>query len=213
MEKQSYQVQEIVLDWFKDVDNEHVMDFMYVFIYNDKAMYPDTNELLDKFLNENGLKNSYTNYLIDLKDKDDKTKFFRRQTFSDSSILEDVRNGLFNLCFNRFKNMIFENRVVDSNHKLEIINKNIEIFDLQIKCYNLQIAGLEGNTEKILSFDIPKPKSVKILKEKTYSNKNFNFIKNELLETFDCLNNNGHYMYSEQEDAELVQKVIKMKNN
>ena len=46
---------------------------------------------------------------------------------------------------------------------------------------------------------------------KTYSNKNFNFIKNELLETFDCLNNNGHYMYSEQEDAELVQKVIKMK--
>ena len=213
MEKQSYQVQEIVLDWFKDVDNEHVMDFMYVFIYNDKAMYPDTNELLDKFLNENGLKNSYTNYLIDLKDKDDKTKFFRRQTFSDSSILEDVRNGLFNLCFNRFKNMIFENRVVDSTHKLELINKNIEIFDLQIKCYNLQIAGLEGNTEKILSFDIPKPKSVKILKEKTYSNKNFNFIKNELLETFDCLNNNGHYMYSEQEDAELVQKVIKMKNN
>ena len=109
--------------------------------------------------------------------------------------------------------MIFENRVVDSNHKLEIINKNIEIFDLQIKCYNVQIAGLKGDTEKILSFDIPKPKSVKTLKEKTCSNKNFNFIKNELLETFDCLNSNGHYMYSEGEDAELVQKVIKMKNN
>jgi len=211
-ENQSYQIQKIVLEWFKDITDDLVMDFIYVFNYNDKAMYPETNDLLDKFLSDNGLKHSYTNYLVDLKDADNPDKMFRRQTYSDMSILEDIRNSLFNLCFNRFKNIIFQNRVVNSNHKLEIINKNIEIYDLQVKFYNLQIAALKGDTEKILSFDTVKPKSVKVIKEKTFSNKNFNFIKNELLETYDCLNSNEHYMYSEEEDGKLVEKVKKMKN-
>lgn len=51
-----------------------------------------------------------------------------------------------------------------------------------------------------------------VTKIKYKSNKNFNFIKNELLNTFDCLNRCEQYMYSEKEDSELVDKVKNMKN-
>lgn len=49
-----------------------------------------------------------------------------------------------------------------------------------------------------------------VIKQK--SNKNFNFIKKELLETFECLNRCEQYMYSNEEDSILVEKIKKMKN-
>lgn len=168
-------LQKIIIDFFKDVDNKIVSDLVDVFNYRVKASYPETNKLLDDFLDKNGIRNSFVNVLIDNDDDSileqmnavvtgEKSTYFCRATMSDREMINNITMALFNLIAQRFRNSIHE----------------------------------------------PK-KTVKVKERKT--NKNFNFIKNELLETFECLNRNEQYMYSEKEDSELIEKVKGLKND
>jgi len=75
---------------------------------------------------------------------------------------------------------------------------------------DIQMALLSLSWNRLNNIVNSKPTVVTKIKYK--SNKNFNFIKKELLETFECLNRCEQYMYSEKEDNELVEKITKMKN-
>jgi len=167
-------LQQIIIDFFKDVDDKILSDFVDVFNYRIKATYTETNDLLNKFLDENSIRESFINVLIDSKNSsnilqeltnicDDKTtQFFRRASTSDNEIIEHISTALFNVITQRFRKNKFETK--------------------------------KSNQATI-----------------SENNKNFNFIKNELLDVYNRLNENEHYLYGKDEDEKLIKKVETMK--
>lgn len=176
MNQKNFQnLQQIVIDFFKDVDDKIVSDLVDVFNYRVKAIYPETNKLLDDFLDKNGIRNSFINVLIDNKDDSileqmnavftgQRSDYFCRATMSDRDMINSISMALFNMVTQRFRQIIHE----------------------------------------------PK-KTVKVKERKT--NKNFNLIKTELLNTYERLNECEQYMYGKEEDSEFINKVKGLKND
>lgn len=167
-------LQTIIATFFIGVDDKIVSDFVDVFNYRVKATYPETNKLLDKFLDEYSIRQSFVNVLIDSDKSEEllsqvtdsftkKSEYFFRSSLSDRDIINNISSSLFNVIVQRFRKVIFEK---NQNNAIEV--------------------------------------------KKT--NKNFEFIKTELLNTYYRLNECEQYMHSETDDAKLVKKIKGLKN-
>jgi hypothetical protein len=99
------QVQELVLDYFKDMDDKIVVDVVDSFVYGSPITdtKSKTSAVIEKFLKDNGLEKAYMNYMIDARGE---TKFFLRATMSEVDMIEKVRNAMLNLSYNRFRAVV-----------------------------------------------------------------------------------------------------------
>lgn len=112
----SIQVQNLVLDYFKDTNNQMVSDFVDCFVYDAYPRNPDVSQLVEKFLSENGIENSYRKICYD---KSQPKQMFSTANHSDRSIISDVQNALLNLVFNRF-------RVIDHTPVKKIVPNKVD---------------------------------------------------------------------------------------
>lgn len=99
------EVQEIVLEYFKNVDDKTIFEVIDSFVYftpitNRKSK---TSKIIEKFLEDNGLTNAYLNYVNDMTNK---TKFFNKSSMSEADLIEKVRTAMLNLAYNRFRNLV-----------------------------------------------------------------------------------------------------------
>lgn len=107
-------IQEEIIDYFKDYDNQTISHFINSFIYFKPAYNDKISKLLEKFLEDNGLINAYLNYTSDARGEN---QFLNKASGSEVDIINKVMNALFNLCYNRFRNDL------DDNDKVNKLNK------------------------------------------------------------------------------------------
>lgn len=119
------QVQEIVLDYFKNMDDKTVSDVVDSFVYHTPITdrKSKTSKIIEKFLKDNGLTKAYANYLSDYVDKE--SRYLMRSSLSDVDMIEKVRNGMLNLVFNRFRSLVKKR---DTNF-IFVKNTLLEVFE------------------------------------------------------------------------------------
>ncbi len=99
---QLIQIQEIVFDYFKDVDNKTLTRIVDAFVFH-QAIKPDTDagKLVEKFLADNELEMAYIDYVYDYVDK--KSTVFSRSNSSQTQIIEYIKTAFLTLSYNRFR--------------------------------------------------------------------------------------------------------------
>ena len=97
------EIQEDLFDYFKDVDNKMLSDFIDVFVYHNITTDSKISKLSEKFLEDNGLTNAYINYMHD---RDNPKQYFRRASMSDSSMVDQIKSALLSIAYNRFRKVL-----------------------------------------------------------------------------------------------------------
>ena len=89
------QIQTIVYDWFDTYDDATVTAFISSFIYMQPAKNENISSLIDKFLDDNGLKNAYVNNLSDSRrNANGENVYFNSCSRSDKNMLIDIQSSL-----------------------------------------------------------------------------------------------------------------------
>jgi hypothetical protein len=101
--KKTIHIQKIIFDYFLDFDDKTVVRFVEIFMYNKKTNDKRINDLLEKFLVDQGVKDSYERYQYDLHDND---SYFCKCEMSDTQIINDIQHALLNVSFNRLRNLV-----------------------------------------------------------------------------------------------------------
>lgn len=100
----SVKIQELVSEYFENVSDIDMMYITHAFVYG-KPIHPQDSEvpkIISKFLKDNGLETAYINVLHDEKNN----PMFFRASLSERDMIDNIKIGLFNDCFNRFKSML-----------------------------------------------------------------------------------------------------------
>lgn len=99
--EQEIQLQQIVLDYFIDVDDKTMSSIIKSFVYNEGTTDNKISLLINKFIDDNGLKTAFINYHIDL-NKDPNKFHFYRSSGSELEMINTIKSAFLNLAFNRF---------------------------------------------------------------------------------------------------------------
>lgn len=160
---QAEEIQEIVIDYFKNVDDETMVHVINAFVYNKPTSQEHgVSELVEKFINDNGLKQAYVNYLIDI--RRGATAYFLKSSGSELEIIEQVKIGLLNLAFNRFRKIpkqpkppklipankvqvLGTSEIEESVHIVCNINSNYAICSILFDCDST--GDYESTTDKV----------------------------------------------------------------
>jgi len=111
------QLQKIIFDYFKDIDDATIVEIVNAFVYDVPNPKLGAGKLIEKFLEDNGLVDAHINYLYD---KTDGASLFRRSSLSQSSMIENVKMSLLGLSFNRLSSN------VGYDSKIEAIEEKIQ---------------------------------------------------------------------------------------
>jgi hypothetical protein len=103
MSNEFIEIQENLFDYFEKVDNKTLAEFIDVFVYLNSTDNTKISKLADEFLKDNGLTESYINYVEDTKNP---REYFSRATMSQRSIIQQINSGLLSLAFRRFNNEV-----------------------------------------------------------------------------------------------------------
>lgn len=156
MKSQEIQIQKILIEYFKDFDDETMVKIIDSFVYEIGTDDERISKIIEKFLSDNLLTDTYCNYISD---KTTKSSFFRCSG-SELQMIDYLKNGFLNLAYNRLRSSIYE-------LKLEKIKNNIAKHDMTIakcnmtitKC-NLRIKEIENGLINDLEIEEkPKPKA------------------------------------------------------
>lgn len=99
------QVQELVLDYFKDIDDKTVSAVVDAIVYVNPITDRRSNAstVIEKFLKDNGLEKAFLNYMHDYQNE---SKYFNRASLSEIDMIEKIKNALLNLSYNRYRALI-----------------------------------------------------------------------------------------------------------
>ncbi len=95
------EIQENLFEWFKDIPDKDVIDFISTFVYGEVNPRIEISKLIGRFLEENKLSLDYINYLWDIDNPDSS---WRRTSIGTVDIINNIRHGLLSLAFNRYRN-------------------------------------------------------------------------------------------------------------
>lgn len=151
-------IQNELFKFFENVSDETLIGFVDSFVYFRVNPPEEVSKLIEKFLDDNGLTESYPLYVMDILKPN---QYLKRCSINITEVIEDIRISLLSVAFQVLKNKKEE----------------------------------------------PKPK------EKKLTNKNFNFIKGELIEILECGERCEIYFNGKEEDTKLLKKVRNLKNN
>ncbi len=93
-------VQSLIIEYFKDTDDKTLVTFIESFVYHLPASNENLSKMIDKFLEDNGLKIAYCNYITDLKNPD---RYLNLSSRSETNMIEDIKFAMLNLSFNRLR--------------------------------------------------------------------------------------------------------------
>jgi hypothetical protein len=85
-------MEENIIDYLKDWKTDDILEVISAFCYDNDFSSDNTK----RFIEENGLSEVLENHIFDLNNPD---RYFKRSTWSDRSILEDVKIGLLSTGF------------------------------------------------------------------------------------------------------------------
>lgn len=138
-DKKSEQLQQIVFDYFKDVDDDTILSITHSFTFIKPADNNKVSELITKFLKDNGLERAYVNYLSDFNDPD---KLFFRSSMAEADIIQKIKIAFLVMSFNRSYKRVANNNKEDNELKknfkfvkkqclsmYECMNRNENYFD------------------------------------------------------------------------------------
>lgn len=94
------EIQENLFDYFLEVSDEDIVKFIDCFIYNGINPKKHISQMIEKFLEDSGLVQAFINYQYDLKNP---KSLFRRSSSSEIDVMNNIRNGLLSLAYNRFR--------------------------------------------------------------------------------------------------------------
>lgn len=103
--EQQKQIQQHIIDYFKEYDNDVFVAIIDSFVYQERAT-KNVSEIIEKFLTDNQLTDAYVNYISDQKDQ----KFFNRTSMSQGAMIDTIKTALLNASFNRLRKTIDETR-------------------------------------------------------------------------------------------------------
>jgi len=136
METQEIQIQKILIEYFKDFDDETMVNVIDSFVYEMNTDDERISKIIEKFLSDNLLTDTYCNYISD---KTNKKSFFNKCSRSELQMIDYLKNGFLNLAYNRLRISVYE-------LKLEKIKNNIAKHDMTIAKCNLRIKEIENDT-------------------------------------------------------------------
>ena len=101
-QKQLMELQRIVIDYFKDVDDKTIGNIIESFVYGKSTKNDKASKLIESFIKDNGIETAFVNYMIDVKAKAEGKALWLRSSYSERGIIEDIKISFLNLAFNRF---------------------------------------------------------------------------------------------------------------
>jgi len=99
MGNQLVELQEDLMEYFKDMDDKTFVEVVNIIVYQLGTSDSNMSKLAEKFLEDNGLGEAYLNYILEMKRP---SQFFSRHP-SDIKMIEDVNVSLLSLSFIRLK--------------------------------------------------------------------------------------------------------------
>lgn len=96
------EIQENLFEYFEDMDDKTFVAVVDKIVYHQGDEDIRTSKLAEKFLIDNGLKDAYLDYLIELKTPN---SYFRRNP-SGVDMIEKVKNSLLSVSQNRFRRVL-----------------------------------------------------------------------------------------------------------
>jgi len=134
-------LQKQIIEYFSKYDDKTFIQIVDAFVYNTPTdKNKEISNILQNFLKDNGIEEAFVNYVSDLRDKN---KFFKRSSFSEIGIIEDIKSAMLNASFNRFRNSTLMPNVqkeLDDLKELVIkfmSPKDHEEFDEAIDCLRM----------------------------------------------------------------------------
>lgn len=121
------QIQELVIDYFKDMDDATVSAVVDSIVY----ITPITDRkskisgIIEKFLEDNGLTKAYLNYVYDYRND---SNFFNRASLSEVDMIENVKKAFLNLSYNRYRALV-EKKKEKANNFNFLKKTLLEIFE------------------------------------------------------------------------------------
>jgi hypothetical protein len=99
------QIQEIVLNYFKNMDDKTVSTVVDAIVYVNPITdrKSKASEVIEKFLKDNGLEKAFLNYMHDYRNE---SKYFQRASISEIDMIENIKRALLNLSYNRYRALI-----------------------------------------------------------------------------------------------------------
>lgn len=98
------QIQKIILNYFRDIDNATLVSFIESFVYFQTNPPKHVGALLEKFLEDQDLTKAYPNYVLDI--KAGKSQIILRSNGSDVDTINKISHALLNVCFNRLRDIV-----------------------------------------------------------------------------------------------------------
>lgn len=108
MANQLQEIQEDLMEYFKDIDDKTFIGIVDVIVYQLGTTDSNISKLSEKFLTDNGLSEAYLNYILEMKHP---SKFFQPNP-TDVRMIEDVNVSLISIGFIRFKRTLRNSNVV-----------------------------------------------------------------------------------------------------
>jgi hypothetical protein len=93
------EIQEDLIDYFKDLDDTTFIDVIDILVYHKGTSDVNISTIAHKFLEDNGLHEAYINYLGELKKTD--IMFVSHPT--DIRMIEQIKQSLLSISHNRFR--------------------------------------------------------------------------------------------------------------
>lgn len=121
------QIQEIVLNYFKDMDDKTVSAVIDAIVYLNPITdrKSKVSEVIEKFLKDNGLEMAFLNYMHDYRGE---SKYFYRASLSEVDMIEKIKKALLNLSYHRYRALIEKKKEKATN--FNFIKKTLlEIFE------------------------------------------------------------------------------------
>lgn len=102
MESNEKRIQEIIFEYFEGYDDKEVVNMTEAFVYHGVPEDSKTAEMLQTFLDENGLAQAWLSYLHDLK-PENKHQSFTRSSRTEVEMINLVSFALLSLVYNRYR--------------------------------------------------------------------------------------------------------------
>ncbi len=94
------EIQENLFEYFENTNDKVFVEFIKLFVYKQESKNEEANKLFEQFLTDNGIRKAYDNYQQDLENP---TSFFTRSSMSERNLIEQIKQGLLSVAFNKLQ--------------------------------------------------------------------------------------------------------------
>ena len=100
------QLFDIVFDYFSDLTDKQVHGFISSFAFHSPSNDGEITQLIESFIESNGLSEAYTNYLMDFVVDKDRTEFFRRTASSEVEMIQSLKECMLHYSYYRYGKLL-----------------------------------------------------------------------------------------------------------